>query len=47
MCKKGTWYILSVKIDILKHKIRVEYTENIHYIDITKKVGKDHTFFGH
>ena len=45
MCKKQTWHVLSVKIDILKHKICIEYTLNVHYITITKKVGKDHIFF--
>ena len=47
MCKKGTWYALSTKIDILKHKIFMEYTLNIYYIAITRKVGQDHIFFGH
>ena len=44
MCEKGTWYVLSAQIDILEHEIYIEYTKNIHYIAVTRKVGQDHIY---
>ena len=40
MCKKQTWHVLSGKIDILKHKICIEYTYKFHQYNLVISSGK-------